>query len=76
VPPVSLDVEWSLVTSRLWYFDNSALLRLSKGLTFMHLFLDPMTVDPRHSDPADNICTSPMCFLWSLGIDLTIIGYL
>jgi hypothetical protein len=32
-------------------FDKSALLRLSKVLTFMNLSLDPTNVDPRHSDP-------------------------
>jgi hypothetical protein len=30
----------------------------------------------RCSDPMDQICTSPLRFLWSLGTDLTIIGYL
>jgi hypothetical protein len=74
VPPVSLDDGRSLLTSGLWDFDKSSLLRSSKGLTFMHLFLDPTTVDPRCSDPMDQICTSPLCFLWSLGIDLTSSG--
>jgi hypothetical protein len=74
VPPVSLDDGWSLLTSGLWDFDKSALLRSSKGLTFVHLFLDPTTVDPRCSDPMDQICTSPLRFLWSLGVDLTSSG--
>jgi hypothetical protein len=58
-PPVSLDDGRSLLTSGLRDFDKSALLRSSKGLTFMHLSLDPTTVDPRCSDPMDQICTSP-----------------
>jgi hypothetical protein len=45
-PPVSLDDGWSLLTSGLWDFDKSTLLRSSKGLTFVHLSLDPTTVDP------------------------------
>jgi hypothetical protein len=75
VPPVSLDDGWSLLTSGLWDFDKSSLLCSSKGLTFVHLFMDPTTVDPRCSDPMDQICTSPLCFLWSLDIDLMVIGY-
>jgi hypothetical protein len=75
VPPVSLDDGRSLLTSGLQDFDKSTLLCSSKGLTFVHLFLDPTNVDPRCSDPTDQICTSPLCFLWSLGIDLTVIGY-
>jgi hypothetical protein len=46
-----------------------------KVLTFVHLFLDPTTLDPRCSDPIDQICTSPLRFLWSLGTDLMVIGY-
>jgi hypothetical protein len=53
-------------------FNKSTLLRSSKGLTFVHLSLDPTTVDPWHSDPTDQICTSPLLFLWSLDADLTI----
>jgi hypothetical protein len=75
MPPVSIDDGQSLLTSRLWYSDNSSLLRSSKGLSFVHLFLDPTIVDPRHSDPMAQICTSPLCFLWSLDVDLMVIQY-
>ena len=72
MPPVSLDDGWPLLTSRLQDFDNSSLLRSSKGLTFMHLFLDPTIVDPRCSNLMNRICTYPLHFLWSLGVDLTV----
>jgi hypothetical protein len=41
----------------------------------MHLSLDPMVVDPWCLDPTDHICTSPLCFLWSLDVDITIITF-
>jgi hypothetical protein len=47
VPPVSLDNGKSFLTSGLRDFDKSTLLCSSNVLTFMHLFMDPTTVDSR-----------------------------
>jgi hypothetical protein len=48
---------------------------MALGLILFTVILDPMVVGPRRSDPMDQICTSPLCFLWSLDSDLTDIGY-
>jgi hypothetical protein len=41
-------------------------------LRLVHLHLDPMIVDPLRSDPMDGICSSPLRFLCSLDVDLTV----
>jgi len=45
------------------------------GLILFVVILDLTFFGPRLSDPMDQIYTSPLRFLWSLGADLTVIGY-
>jgi hypothetical protein len=48
---------------------------MALGLILFAVILDPTIVGPRHSDPTNQICTSPLRFLRSLDSDLTNIGY-
>jgi hypothetical protein len=48
---------------------------MALGLILFAVILDLTAVGPRCSDPTDQICTSPLRFLWSLDSDLTDIGY-
>jgi hypothetical protein len=70
-PPIALDDGRSLFTLGLRHFNKSALL-CTQGLSLVHLLLDPTIAGPLQSDPTDWVCSSPLCFLRSLDIDLTV----
>jgi hypothetical protein len=67
----SLDNERSQTTSGLWDFGKSTLLRVRSTKDRKPCF-DQVTIGPLCFDSTDGICSSPMCFLCSLDIDLMV----
>jgi hypothetical protein len=70
-PPVALDDGRSLFTSKIWDFDESTLLH-TQELSLVYLPSDPLVVGPLCSNLMVWVCSSPLHFLRSLGVDRTI----